>query len=217
MLRSLFFIFFAFGSWAQYSATVAHFSPIPINSDKLFRASTGLGFSPTPSTELEGAFLYHPSAGFDLGIGFHGGFADIPICGVVGAELMFRFLKDMTDSFFFGVQTQMGLTYTGLASTTEPEYATAIPVTVTVILGGILQKKMRFYAAPAVELGQTMQGGDVAWKNGIGLKISLGLAVPLKPNFHFVAEIGPKLTQLNAETPFKTLNVDANLGFLFDF
>lgn len=203
---------------AQDHSTTTHFTPVPIEAEKSFRVSGAFNMAPLRSGELEAGFVYRIGAGFDVGVGIHGGITKIPIVGILGGGVLVRFLTNVQDVLFWGFQSEMGLTYSGIKDISiEPERAVTLPFTFNAIFGGTVLNDSKLYVSPAVELGQSMRGGDVVWRTGIGLRLSLGAVIPFKKEISMFIETRPVIADLGGVSPLETFNLDASLGLLFDF
>lgn len=214
-----FFFFLSGLSLAQYTATSSHFIPIPLSEELPSRVSVNFSFEPTPSFEFETAYIYQLGSGFDVGTGLHGGVREIENYGILGLDLMFRFLKPVSEVVFLGVGAQVGYVYTGIGDVSVAlNYASAIPITTGLIIGGVVRDLTRFYFSPAVEFGQTMNIGDPLWKSGIGLRFTMGAAVSLSDTTYLVIETRPRIKNLTGPSgALNTFTVDATLALLFDF
>ncbi len=144
--------------------------------------------------QLELAVIKQIAAGFDMGFGIHGGLqspysmffgddktgtAGFPRGAtrygmMIGLDLMARYMKFVTDSFYMGAQAQVGYTYSDTAPgignsadnsfTRKPWFApytsqgvanSFIPVNAGLVFGWQFNKSLDLYLFPAVELGQT--------------------------------------------------------------
>jgi hypothetical protein len=172
---------------------------------------------PALKSELEAAVLFKLGAGFDLGLGVHGGVASRDTTGVLGADIVVRFFCDR-DFLFWGLQAQVGIADTAVFDPhTEPEFGYGIPVTVGAAFGGTLESGARIYVSPAVELGQTMQGGDVVWKSGVGLRATFGAAVPVADAIYLVIETRPSISKFDSSPLAHNFRLDSGLSALFGF
>lgn len=220
--KILLFIFLASGSlWAQYSVTSTHFTPIQLSEEYPLRITSSMNMASGPNLELELGLLYHLGTAFDVGLGLHGGIMDSSVSSVEGAlgfDLMLRFLTNLSESSFGGLQTQFGYAYMGLGnSDVTLNDASAFPITLGLILGGTVQEVTKLYIFPAVELGQTRRVGDSLWKSGVGLRITFGTTVELSTGRYLLIEARPKIADFDSNPSFKTFSTDVGLGFLFDF
>lgn len=219
MLRFLILALVSSFSYAQYSASSTYFVPTPIPLDLTDRISTGVGFDPAPNIELEIAYLYKVWDGFDLGLGLHGGVTgQTETGGILGTDVLLRYVRLIGNSFFMGVQTQAGYTYTGLGSSSTLNYSSAFPVTMGLVLGGIVHDAAQIYFFPAVELGQTMKDGDPLWKSGLGMRFTLGVSTTISDGVSLVIETKPVLSNLaTSGSVWKTFRIAAFMGLVFDF
>lgn len=219
MLKTFVLAFFCFVAHAQYTATSTHFIPTPIDLDWTDRILGGVGIQPSPSIDLEVAYLYKIWDGFDIGIGLHGGVTGQNTTGgILGTDVLMRYVRPLGRSFFTGIQGQIGLVYTGLGDVSKAiNVGTAFPVTVGVVLGGTLRGSTQLYVFPALQLGQTMNAGDALWKSGIGLQLSLGTTIILNDLMRWVIEVTPEISNFTgAESAWKTVNVVGWMGLIFD-
>ena len=221
MSKIAYLVFFVFtcAAFAQDFATSTHFVPIPLHPDAPSRVAVGFDFAPTPSFELEAGYIYQLGAGFDIGAGLHGGVMGLKNYGILGLDVMFRFLKPLDETVFIGLQGQVGYVYTGIGNVSIALNAgSALPVTAGFVLGGVVRELSRFYFFPAVEFGQTMNAGDPLWKSGIGLRFTVGSAISLSDTTYLVIETRPRITNfVGSLSALNTFTIDATLGLLFDF
>ena len=219
MIRVFFLV--CFSAFAQNFSTSTHFVPIPLNNDYPSRVTVGLNMEPTPSSfELEVNYLYQLGPGADVGVGLHGGvLGQSGSYGILGLDFMFRFLRPVNEAVFLGLQAQAGYVYTGIGNVSlAPNVPNAFPITVGLVLGGLVRDLTSFYFFPAVEFGQTANAGDTLWKSGIGLRFTLGTAVSLGDTTYLVLETRPRIPNLAGPDPaLSTFSIDAMLGLLFDF
>lgn len=220
MLKFLLCLLAASFSYAQYSVTSTHFVPTPIHLDLSDRISGGVGFEVSPSVELEIAYLYKVWDGLDIGFGFHGGVTGRSSTGgIVGTDIVLRFVRPVGATAFFGVQTQIGYVYTGIGDVSKAvNVGSAIPVTLGVVLGGSVRDITQLYFFPAVEFGQTDNGGDVLWKTGIGLRFTMGTAIEIADQVRLVIEMKPVISNFTGtESAWKTFRIGAFMGLMYDF
>ena len=220
MLKILFLILVSSFSYAQDTATSTHFVPTPISLDLSDRISGGIGLEVSPSVELEIAYLYKVWDGLDIGVGLHGGVTgEGNTGGILGADVVLRFVRQIGGSFFMGFQTQIGCVYTGLGDVSKAINAGgAFPVTLGLVLGGVLHESTQLYFFPALQFGQTMNDGDPLWKSGVGLQFSLGTAIEIVDSVRWVIEVTPEITNLTGHnSAWKSFNIAALMGLVFDF
>ena len=205
--------------WAQASATSTHFVSVPVTADMPSRVSVNFAFTPSPSGEVEVAYVHQLGSGFDAGVGVHGGLLGIKNYGILGTDLMFRFLSPINEAVFLGVQAQVGYVFTGIGSVALSESdANALPISTGIVIGGVVRDLTRFYFFPAAEFGQTQNPGDKFWKSGIGLRFTLGTAVSLSDTTYLVIETRPRIANLvGSDSALSTFTIDATLALLFDF
>lgn len=205
--------------WADPSATSTHFVSVPVSPDTPSRASVNFGFTPSPSGEIEVAYIHQLGSGFDAGVGVHGGLLGTKNYGILGTDWMFRFLSPVNEAVFLGVQAQVGYVFTGIGSVALSESdANALPITTGLIVGGVVRDLTRFYFFPAAEFGQTQNPGDKFWKSGVGLRFTLGTAVSLSDTTYLVIETSPRIANLvGPSSAFSTFTINATLALLFDF
>jgi hypothetical protein len=172
-----------------------------------------------PKFELETAYIYQLGIGFEVGFGLHGGVYGVENFGTLGLDLMFRFLKPVSEVVFLGVAVQAGYVYTGIGDVSLAlNYASALPITAGLIIGGTVRDLTRLYFFPAVELGQTMNIADPLWKSGVGLRFTVGSAIPLSDTTYLVIETRPRIANFSGRLgALNTFTVDATLALLFDF
>lgn len=213
------FFVFGFGLSAAQTATSTRFSPLLLRLDQSARIQAGVSFQSTPSGELETSYVHKVWDGFDVGAGVHGGILGGPVAsGILGADILLRFIRPVSENIFFGVQTQAGYTYSGIGDVSVAANAgSAFPVTLGLVLGGVIRESTQLYFFPAVDLGKSMNAGDPLWKTGIGLQFTLGTTIALKDDLFWVIETQPTLTNLTGtESAFQTFRVGVTLGLLFD-
>src|SRR3989338_7137700 len=127
----------------QYSATSTRFSPAPINFDLSNRIAASVILDSAPTVDFQTSYVYKIWDGFDVGLGLHGGMiGQDQLGGVIGTDLMLRYVRPVTFDFFLGFQSQIGYTYTGMGnSALSKAEASSFPLTVGVVLGGIIQDR----------------------------------------------------------------------------
>ncbi len=222
MKRYITFVLFAVSLNAQYTATTSHFMALPLDGDRPWRLSILGNFTGRPALEADLNLVRALGAGFDLGFGLHGGSLAEKSpgngAGIVGLDLMIRYLRPVSSSLFLGAQLQGGYTYTGIGQMGyPPNYASAIPISFGIAFGGYLREAAALYIFPVAEFGQTMHNGDPVWKSGIGLRFTLGSVMEISERVRLAIEVRPALHDFTADSVWSSLGIDAGLGVLFDF
>ncbi|MBH1988593.1 MAG: hypothetical protein I8H75_03855 [Myxococcaceae bacterium] len=203
---------------AQQSVTSVHFVPSLIDPDLSYRFSGGVALTSTPSFELQLAYVDQLGFGFHYGLGLHGGLQGLHNSGILGFDIMIRFLHLMNEVSFMGWQGQIGYAYTGLGdSDVSAAFGSAFPITTGLVIGGIVRDITRFYFFPAVEFGQTANDNQSFWKSGIGLRLTLGSVISIGEKSHFYLETQPRFSRLNGDAVLSAFTVGFSMGFLFDF
>lgn len=205
--------------YAQATVTSTNFIPVVLHEDISYRLSTAFAFTPRPSAELEFGYVHALGAGFDYGVGLHGGVQDLKCSGILGLDLMIRFLRAVNEVSFLGWHGQVGYAYTGLGDPgVSINAGSAFPITTGLIIGGIVRDITQFYFFPAVEFGQTMNPGDTLWKSGIGLRFTLGSVISIGEKTHLFLETQPRIANFTSDqAALSTFSINATLGLLFDF
>jgi hypothetical protein len=213
-----------------------------LNTSMLFSSSVKDGKFNMFNDQLNLGLIYNVGMGLDVGFGVHGGIyspigigRDLPtipsyadqkkLGAMFGADIMVRYLAMITDTFYAGLQAQVGynytdrtpgapdLYYTGLALK-KGEVNSFIPVVLGVALGANFGEAAAVYFMPALELGQTSKVDDKGiWKSALGFQMAVGTAVDLGGT-KLVLEVKPRMADFDNKYSW---GMDATVGAMWDF
>lgn len=202
----------------------AQFAPVPTLQNKPWRifagATESLSFNAFRHTqaELKTSLVHQISPGFDAGVALHGGFGSSPSYpGVLGIDLMGRYLEDWNSPLFGGFQVVAGYTYNGLGlSNRSIEVASTIPITMGPVFGVIASKDVRIYWFPALELGRKDYSKETTfWGNQIGCQAGLGTAIKLGGPLVLSLEIRPRMSW-NLEPASRQFSIDTTAALVWN-
>ena len=215
----LVFFFVSINVRADYSATSVRFSPLVLKLENKSRFQGGLNFQASPSAELGIAYVHKIYDGFDFGAGLHGGLLGSDVTsGVLGIDLMFRYLRELNPQIFIGAQIEGGIVYSGLGDTSIlVNYGFAAPFSSGLVLGGSFREGAQVYIYPSIEFGRVANAGDPLWKSGVGFQIAFGTVITTRENLSLYLETQPAVTNFTGNGPaLKTFSIGLTIGMLYD-
>ena len=183
---SLAIVLFSTSTWAQ-------FIPVPTLEESPLRLFVGVDdnntWSPFALQQLQGnaSAVMGLGMGFDFGINLHGGVgqdkglftAGNAMQGLIGGDIMLRYLTNVTDFLYLGLQAQGGYMQ-NLSMTPMTPNGASIPVDAGLVLGLTFADVVHLYANPAFEFGRKSPADEAKWFGSlIGLNIAAGLAIDM--------------------------------------
>jgi hypothetical protein len=217
----------------------ATFTPVPTKEEAPLRLVVGVTegntFAPAGLQNLGafGSLVIGVGSGFDVGFRVHGGVnnssgANTPglfqtgvvYGGYVGGDVMLRFLGNVTDAFFMGVQASGGYTYMFNrpalpAGRTAASDASLIPVTAGLVFGFTFADAASIYLYPAFELGRKNMTDNGVWGSLYGMSIPLGTWIDLGGT-NLVIEAKPRVADVTGFGTAANWGMDATLGLGWD-
>ena len=212
LLLSLFTILFAISATAE-----GNFIPVPTSEEAPLRLFVGLdgngGFSPYLLKHIQGggSVVYGVGSGFDVGFTLHGGvsngahastqglFVDGNMgTGIVGADFMLRFLGNVTEMFFMGIQATVGYKYDWSGANFAE--ASSVPVTAGIAFGLSFTDVVQIYLFPQFNFGgrgaddsTKIWGSQVGMSAAVGAWINMGgtkLVIQARPGWETIFNLG---------------------------
>jgi len=225
LATSLLAVLFSFTT----SASSSLFTPVPTNEGAPLRWYVA-GFqnnvwSPLQSHQLEalGSVVYSLGSGLDIGLGIHGGTynhdkglftSGTTYNWMVGGDVMLRFLGNVTEIFFVGIQATGGYHYNSEGDTFAEH--SHIPVTAGLSLGFNIADVVNLYVFPEANFGGKTAIEDKYWGNQVGLSLAVGAMINLG-NANLVLEAKPRFKNY-AKWTFKNEDfaTDWSVGLAWD-
>jgi hypothetical protein len=222
-MKSLFVVFSL--SLFTMNASAVTTIPVPISEDEPLRFGaairTSAAFSPFAIQELTGI----AGLAYGFGGGFEGGFqirsggnsgklfaAGYVTSTELGGDLMLRYLGNVGDSFYLGLQGRFGYDYTF----GQPSLINASNVTASVglALGVSFSRLISVYVMPEIDFGRRANRTEGAFGSLVGLGASVGMYVCLGfPKLYF--EVKPGTKDIGNKVP-NAFVMDASLGLAFE-
>lgn len=208
------------------SASAVSNIPVPISEDNPLRlggaAQTSFLFSPLAFQYLgaDVGLAYAFGGGFEGGFSIRGGVTSDELFqtghtnnGILGADVMLRYLGNLSDSFYMGLQGRVGYDYTfGMVDITAGSNITAavgLPFGIT--FGG---QVISLYLMPEINFGQKDPNStDGVFGSLVGFGAAIGTYVCLgTPKIY--AQVKPKT--LNIAATSNNWAMDAEIGLAFE-
>ncbi len=225
VLLSLISILFALSATAE-----GNFIPVPTVEEAPLRLFGGIdsnvGFDSFRLNHLQGAgsVVYGVGSGLDVGFALHGGVINNSglfmtgnaAKGLVGADVMLRFLGNITDMFFMGLQATVG--YSNDMTFADLKLASSIPTAVGLAMGLSLADVVQLYVFPQFNFGgktAAEQKPDdiknaVVWGSQIGMSAAIGAWVNMGGT-NLVIEARPEWASVQDLGNFKSDNFSTNV------
>jgi len=168
----------------------AEFVPVPTQEELPLRLFLGVNennvWSPAALHALQGnaSLVMGLGMGFDFGLMIHGGVgndkglfkAGNSADGLIGGDVMLRYLTHATDLLFLGVQAQAGYSQNLSATNLVPDGAN-IPVDAGLVVGLNFADVINIYAFPGFEFGRKTAAETAVWGSLIGLNVAAGMMI----------------------------------------
>jgi hypothetical protein len=200
------------------SATAeGNFIPVPTLEEAPLRVFAGFdvdgAFSPYQFNHMQGvgSVVYAVGSGFDVGFALHGGvsnhqglfMANNKAYGLFGADFMLRFLGNVTEMFFMGMQATVGYDYNMAGA--NMTLASCIPVSAGLAIGLSFADSVQIYLFPQFNFGgkgsdltvsttnDAMWGKEIGMSSAVGAWINMGgtkLVIEARPAWKTIYDIG---------------------------
>lgn len=221
----------------------ANFTPVPTKEEAPLRLVFGIteanSFDPLAMQNLGGnlSLVVGLGSGFDFGARIHGGVNNAypedlskpglfkpgyAFGGDVGGDIMLRFLGNVSDAFFMGIQASGGYTYmfgrTPVAQTTALTDASNITVTAGLVFGFNFADVVNLYLYPAFEGGRrdgTVPDNGKVWGSLYGASVAVGTWIDMGGT-NLVLEAKPRLYNWSAAGDAKSYGMEATVGLGWD-